>query len=335
MSLLEKNDPLVTVIVPVYKVEKYLGKCVDSILNQTYYNLEIILVDDGSPDNCGALCDNYALKDKRIIVIHQENKGLSEARNAAIDIASGEYITFIDSDDWIDLNFIEYLLKLLINEKAQIAVTSFLNVFEDGSTQKNTNESSLIRLNKIDALSCYLLNDYLTPCACGKLYKKELWNNIRFPEGKLFEDQFTIYKVLEKAQTVIFSPNDFYFYLKRDGSIGHSPFSSKTVDLHDGINMQYDYLINQYPSIKKDLSIGKIIWELVFINILIFNNKENEYKNILSELKFFIFKNALNVIKTTRISFVRKIQITLFSVSFPLYKRLYLFTKRWGKGFCN
>lgn len=330
MILLDQH-PLVTVIVPVYKVEKYLEKCVDSILNQTYSSLEIILVDDGSPDNCGALCDNYAINDERIIVIHQENQGLSEARNAAIDIASGEYITFVDSDDWIDICFIENLLSLLIREKAQIAVTSLLNVFEDGSTQKNTNESSLIKLNKIEALSCYLFNGYLTPCACGKLYKKELWNNIRFPKGKLFEDQFTIYKVLEKAETVIFSPKDLYFYLKRNGSIGHSTFSSKTIDLHEGINMQYDYLTNQYPSINKDLSIGKIIWELVFINILIFNNKENEYQKLLSELKFFIFRNIFNAITSTKIPFVRKIQIALFSISFPLYKKIYLFLKRKGR----
>ena len=171
----------------------------------------------------------------------------------------------------------------------------------------------------------------MTPCACGKLYKKELWNNIRFPKGKLFEDQFTIYKVLEKAETVIFSPKDLYFYLKRNGSIGHSTFSSKTIDLHEGINMQYDYLTNQYPSINNDLSIGKIIWELVFINILIFNNKENEYQKLLSELKFFIFRNIFNAITSTKIPFVRKIQIALFSISFPLYKKIYLFLKRKGR----
>lgn len=328
MSLLDKNYPLVTVIVPVYKVEKYLGKCVDSILNQTYSNLEIILVDDGSPDNCGALCDNYAIKDKRVIVIHQENKGLSEARNAAIDIASGEYITFVDSDDWIDLNFIEYLSNLLIKEKAQIAVTSLINVFEDGTTQKNTNESSLIKLNKIEALSCYLFNGYLTPCACGKLYKKDLWDNIRFPAGKLFEDQFTIYKVLEKAETVIFYPNDFYFYLKREGSIGHTLFSKKSYDLYEAINIQHDYLVKKYPLLKKDLDVAKIIWELVFINMAITSNKTKDILSIIHSLKHFIFSRLSNVIWTERFSSDRKIQILLFCFSFPLYKKIYLWYKQ-------
>ena len=174
---------LISVIVPIYKVEKYLGKCIESIIRQSYSNLEIILVDDGSPDRCGAICDEYARKDSRIKVIHQDNMGLSVARNTGLNIATGEYITFVDSDDWIALNFIKLLLKSMLKSNAQIAVTSLLNVYEDGTTKSNTLILSEIRLSKTEGLACYLFNGYLTPCACGKLWKKNLWEGIRFPEG--------------------------------------------------------------------------------------------------------------------------------------------------------
>ncbi|WP_295363468.1 glycosyltransferase family 2 protein [uncultured Succinivibrio sp.] len=319
---------LISVIVPIYKVEKYLGKCIESIIRQSYSNLEIILVDDGSPDRCGAICDEYARKDSRIKVIHQDNMGLSVARNTGLNIATGEYITFVDSDDWIDQNFIKLLLKSMLKSNAQIAVTSLLNVYEDGTTKSNTLILSEIRLSKTEGLACYLFNGYLTPCACGKLWKKNLWEGIRFPEGKLFEDQFTTYKVLEKADTIIFSPSNMYFYLKRPCSIGHSSFSERTYNLYEGINEQYEYLSNKYPQIENELAIGKIVWELVFINMTILSRKETDYRDIFSKTQRFILKNFNNVIETNKLPVSRKIQILLFYFSFPIYKSFYLALKK-------
>ena len=180
--------PKVSIIVPVYKVEKYLNRCVDSILAQTFTDFECILVDDGSPDGCPAICDEYAKKDNRIKVIHQENKGVSAARNAGLDMAKGEYILFVDSDDWIDESTVQSLL--MISEDADIIMCGFSIEYEDGTTfQENSGNK---KLEGSDILGEFIL-DNIRPEACGKLYRLELFSDTRFDETIKYAEDLAKY----------------------------------------------------------------------------------------------------------------------------------------------
>lgn len=213
---------LISIIVPVYKVEAYLPRCVDSILAQTYKNLDIILVDDGSPDNSGKICDDYAKKDDRITVIHQPNGGLSDARNAGIAKAKGAYLTFLDSDDWVPSEYIDYLYELLKETGSAIALCNFLKTTTEVLPQ--TTEPEMVTVMKNDAiLAKYTdLGDDFHPqlvMACGKLFDASLFESIRFPVGKLHEDEFTTYKLFHFASQTVLSKKPLYYYWQREDSI--------------------------------------------------------------------------------------------------------------------
>lgn len=321
-----KRNPIITVVVPIYNVEKYLKECVDSILCQTYSNLEIILVDDGSPDKCGNICDEYKVMDSRVKVIHQKNKGLSGARNAAIDIASGEYITFVDSDDYIDPDMIEILYHQISLNNAEISVGAFESFCDNKILGGNAHDNQIFVYNRENALDCFLFNDYLTPCVCGKLYKIDLWESVRCPEGKLFEDQFTTYKLIDLCKRIVFVSKPLYHYRKRLGSIGHSKFSEQTYDLYNAIHEEYNYINKIYGDFCPNIAVARITWEIVFINMMISDCKND--KNVIKDVQSFARKNIISVWKCCYISKLRKGQISLFVISFPLYVGFYKWYKK-------
>lgn len=223
--------PLISVIVPIYKVENYLQRCVDSIRNQTYTDLEIILVDDGSPDNCGFMCDNYAKEDKRIKVVHKMNGGLSDARNAGIEIATGEYIVFVDSDDWLDLDMIEILYNLLIETDADIAECSYRNLYSDGIKEETKCTAEVVEGDREFALEGMLDWKYFKPIACNKLYKREVIGDIRYPIGKIHEDEFTTYKYFYNAKRLVYVDVAKYNYdRQRTDSITGEKFRENNLD---------------------------------------------------------------------------------------------------------
>jgi len=210
----------ISVIVPVYKVEEYLRKCVDSIINQSHSNLEIILVDDGSPDNCPAICDDYAKIDSRVKVIHKTNGGLSDARNAGLDIAAGEYIFFVDSDDWIENNTISECRRVLIEQKADAVITMFYNSVGEISTKRTGTgtEGDIQTLGASEALAVTMF-ERLRLAAWGNLYKKSLFDGMRFKKGYIYEDLELLPKMLLKAEKITLYYKAFYNYLEREGSI--------------------------------------------------------------------------------------------------------------------
>ena len=214
------NEPLVSVIVPVYQVEKYLDKCVKSIVAQSYKNLEIILVDDGSPDNCPAMCDEWTKKDSRIKVIHKQNGGLSSARNAGLDACTGEYIYFLDSDDYIAENCIEMLFNTIISDGSDMCVGNIMLVDEFGNFMDSyiCPEQKVLTPEKIFG-TYENKSSAIFIVSCGKLYKAKLFSTIRFPERKLHEDEFTFYRVIEICKTISIVPNKLYFYVQHNGSI--------------------------------------------------------------------------------------------------------------------
>lgn len=223
----------ISVIVPVYNVEKYLSKCVDSIIKQTYRNLEIILIDDGSPDNCGAICDEYAEKDNRIKVIHKPNGGLSDARNAGLDIATGEYIAFVDSDDYIAENMIEKLYERLIKDGSDMALCGFEYVNESyGSAEDNkTDITNCIVDEKGFFNEMYGCNQVYCVVAWNKLYKKALFENERYDYAKCHEDQFIIHRLVMKCNKISFLEDKLYFYLRRRDSIMGEDYSINRLDV--------------------------------------------------------------------------------------------------------
>ncbi len=209
--------PLISVIVPVYKVEPYLRRCLDSIVNQTYQNLEIVLVDDGSPDNCGAICDEYAARDERIRVIHKENGGVSTARNAGLAAATGDWIGWVDSDDWIEPDMYEYLLKNAQAHGADIAVCSRYEVFPNRQIAWSWESTEV--LDTAGALKRLLENRTMQNFLWDKLWKRELFEGLLFPEGWNFEDIAIMYVLFERAQRVVCLPERKYYYRQRQDSI--------------------------------------------------------------------------------------------------------------------
>ena len=225
--------PSISVIVPVYKVEQYLPACVGSILAQTFSDFELILVDDGSPDNCGAMCDAYAEQDPRVRVIHQENGGLSAARNSGIDIAQGEYITFVDSDDLITPQFLNCLYQTAKVQNAEI-VTSWFIPFSNEKTLKTSvklaDKPIIIHCGEDAVRILYEGNDIVTVNACAKLISRNLIGELRFPLGRLHEDQAFIPIVCYRAKKVVSYHTPLYFYRSRPDSITAKPFSTDRFD---------------------------------------------------------------------------------------------------------
>lgn len=210
------SQPLICVIVPVYNAEKYLDKCIESVLSQTYKNLEIILIDDGSPDNCPQICDKWAKNDGRIKVIHKENGGVSSARNAGLDKITGEYITFIDSDDWIEQDYISTLLENALTTGADVVVYSFTFENLQGDAEKITTQSGIFEKN--DIVSNYLL-DKIRPEACGKLINSQIIKSIRFDESFGYaEDLLFNYEVFKQCTKISCINSHKYHYLQESGN---------------------------------------------------------------------------------------------------------------------
>lgn len=230
--------PTISVIVPVYKVEPYLHRCVDSILSQTYTDFELILVDDGSPDNCGVICDEYAEIDKRVHVIHQPNGGLSAARNSGIDWAfansSSDWLTFIDSDDWVHPEYLSRLLRAAEETGANVSVCILCKT----SSQAPDTSVSEFCLVKMTPESFWCADNTRATVACGKLYRKHHFAVLRYPVGKLHEDEFTTYKILFAEPFVAVLNDALYYYFQNENSIVHADWSPKRLDALDAIEEQ-------------------------------------------------------------------------------------------------
>ena len=212
------KNPLISVIIPVYNVEKYLRKCIESVVGQTYKNLEIILVDDGSTDNSSKICDDFAAKDDRIVIIHQPNAGLSSARNLGLDIMKGDYVSFVDSDDWIEKDMFATLLTILKEEDADIAICSYYWVVEDRCFPIDDSGKKVI-YNRENALRELFRDKVIRNYVCDKFYKREVFEGIRFPVGRFYEDIAIIYKLFDKIDKLVSVGIPKYYYRIHDDSI--------------------------------------------------------------------------------------------------------------------
>ena len=239
--------PYTSVIIPVYKVEKYINRCINSILNQTFTDFELILVDDGSPDNCGKICDDYAKKDSRIHVIHKENGGLSDARNAGIDWAfansDSEWITFIDSDDWIHPRYLEALYDAVKKTGCEISICAY----EETTGDNPQVDESQLEAEIVNTEDFFCEHNVNAVVAWGKLYKKELFREIRYPFGKLHEDEFTTYKLLFKYDALAYINQPLYLYFYNSSSITKSYWTPRRLDAFEAYNDQLEFFeTNRY-----------------------------------------------------------------------------------------
>ncbi len=288
------KEELITIIIPVYKVEEYLERCIESIINQTYNNLEIILVDDGSPDNCGKICDEYQTKDKRIKVIHKENGGVSAARNDGIEASSGQYIAFIDSDDYINKEYIEGLYSNLKKNDCDISICSYNETNEYTYSIQETIESEAHVYNSEQIMEKLLYQREIYTSVWCKLFKRELFENVVFPiESNIGEDLATVYKLIAKSKKIVYSNAKNYYYFQRDNSLIKSQFKIQRMNCIKYIYEMIDIINNKYPKLLP-AAHNRLFMEAVFIIIQI---PKKEYKDEYQQLKGIIKKYRKEVLK--------------------------------------
>lgn len=303
---------LISVIVPVYNVEKYLSQCIESLINQTYANLEILLIDDGSTDKSGKLCDKYAKKDNRITVIHKKNGGSASAKNEGLNCAKGEYLAFVDSDDFVEIDAYQYMVSQLEKEKADIIQCSFRDVFVNEQIDRIINESE----RSFD--SSEYLRQYTMDWTCGllwdKLYKRNLFKDIRFEEGHIIDDEFFTYQGVMNAKKIIRSYKIVYNYRKRKSSVMMLETSRQKIvwDKLEYLNMRKEKVISKYPELQS-------IFELNYISMMfILADDKGITEESFQEIKRML-KRYLQGEKAFKISLRMKFQI---------YKLIYLNPKK-------
>lgn len=287
------RETLLSVIVPVYNVEEYLVRCVDSILAQTYENLEVILVDDGSPDGSGAICDDFAAKDARVKVIHQENGGLSRARNAGLDAATGEYITFVDSDDWIEKDSYEHLLSLM--ERYQVKLVCGGNMDVDGGTGEKTlgvcpKKEELVTTEEF--VGRMFLWQGVDSSVCDKIFHRSLLENFRFPVGQVSEDVAITYKIVLGTDRAVFSEKPFYNYYHRTGSISRATeITEKSFHFSGHTEKILQYIQEHHPAVEPQArylrvrSLSHILLNLEQAEPEVRQKFAAEYRHARKELK--------------------------------------------------
>ena len=311
--------PSISVIVPVYNVEHYLRKCLDSIIEQTVRDIEIIVVDDGSTDSSGEICDTYLDRDSRVKVFHKENGGLSSARNFGIEKATGEYIGFVDSDDFIEPDMYEILLHLIKRYKADLSMCGLYDVF-DGKPRAVFKTTEEWFVDKVKAMEIVLEAKIVSVTAVNKLYKKELFNTIRYPLGKTAEDAFVIIELLDECNTVAITNDQKYHYIHRSNSITTNKFSKKTLDVIEAYEKNYNLINKKYPQLKETAKM-RLCWAYFYVlDRIVYDNTssfEEEKKTIVKYLR----ANIGFILKDNRFAKSRKFAAVLLMISVNLYKK--------------
>lgn len=298
-------NSLVSVIVPIYKVENYLDKCIESIVNQTYQNIEIILVDDGSPDKCPEICDKWAQKDSRIKVVHKPNGGLSDARNAGMKTILGEYVAFIDSDDYISDCFIEKLYCTMIQEDSDIVECDVVRFKENENPKVSSSDVVVESFNTEKGLALLISDNKFHQHVWNKLYRSSVVSSVHFEKGKLNEDEFWTYQVFGNAKKVTKINVPMYYYLQRGGSIMGKSYNIKRLDALEAKSLRQKYIEENFPMLVSHAKVnlfGSCIFACQSVMKFmsgedkkkakkIIKNYVNKYKLSKAELKLLKGKN--------------------------------------------
>ena len=309
----------VSIIVPIYNVSHYLKDCITSILNQTFKDYELILVDDGSTDDCSKICDEYELKDKRIKVYHKKNGGLSDARNFGINHSECDYISFIDSDDTIEPDMFDVLYKNISENEADVSICGLFDCYTDRKVPQ-CGEKSFGVLSGKEALKEALAGKKFSVNAINKLYKRELFKDIMFPKGKLSEDAFTIPRILANAKRIVYTTEPKYNYMHRVGTITTSNFKINDLNVIEGYEEILKFANQNFPELK-NLAQARLIWSYIYVldKMILsecFNNWD-EYKMVISYLR----RNLFGIIFNSFFTYKRKISMIFLLMSKGLYSR--------------
>ncbi|MDU6574119.1 MAG: glycosyltransferase [Gemella haemolysans] len=316
------GNELISIIVPVYNVEQYLEKCINSIINQTYKNLEIILVDDGATDNSGKMCDELAKTDNRIKVYHKENGGLSDARNYGVERAIGEYIGFVDSDDYIDEEMYEKLYGAIKKEDVDVAECNFKFIYTN-RVSNYTEDNYYLVMNRDEYIKEYIIMNKLFGSACTKLIRSDLAKKIKFPKGKLYEDSFYSLELMKKAKNFVIFDSPYYNYVMRENSITNSKFNEKNLDLIEIADDIYDYVISTYPYLKKEADRRKMYSYFNTLDAIIVS-PDYSNKVYYNNIKSYFYKNFLQLFINNKISINRKIRLLIMLINKKMYKKILL-----------
>lgn len=312
-------DPIISIIVPIYNVGKYLPKCIESILNQTFKNFELILVNDGSTDNSGVVCDDYAKKDTRIKIIHKSNGGVSSARNAGLYVAKGEYIGFVDPDDYIDKNMYEKLYRLCIDNNSDIAICRFNREINRKIQNKESTEE-IIELNNMEAMNELFKGNLYRFSLCNKLFSKKCFNDVLFPEERIHEDLSTTYKLFANSKKAVYINYCGYIYVRRENSILTSTYNEKRLqafiawdEIIEFIDKNYYEIIEQVIATFTYWCVDNILYILNQVNN---SKKKNNYLNIIQKYttKYYIYIKRNNILSRSY-----KLRIRIFNINYKLF----------------
>jgi len=319
--------PKISIIALVYNLEKYTPLCIESVLNQSFRDFELILVNDGSTDNSGFICDEYAKKDRRVKVVHKSNAGVAAARNTGIEYASGNYIAFIDCDDYFHERMIEVLYEQIVSTKADIVMCDYFPT-EEGKEKQSKKElpiySSISYTNKQILHGLYEEN-HTCVVPWNKLYKREIFDDIKYPSGYLYDDEFTAHRILYKSQKTVYIPLPLYFYVIRRGSITHSPMTERKFDKILALRDRVEFFKEKKLSDLENKALvdftDYFFWYYLQSQIELpnANKRRNEIKKHFNNLFFRIIKNP-------QINFKQMIVFSIFRFSPSIYK--YLITNR-------
>lgn len=307
----------ISIIVPVYNVEKYLEQCLNSIINQTYKNLEIILVDDGSTDNSSDLCDLYAKNDKRIKIIHKINGGLSDARNVGLNVATGDFIGFVDSDDWIELDMYEIMLNAMLKSGSDIVSCGHFVEYKN-KNYKVSNENK--EINNSNIVKNYYSENNVFYGVCMRLYKNFIWKDLQYPVGKLYEDVFVFLESFLKADKIFSISDCLYHYRQRKSSTMGKNFDKKQLDLIEGHNKNLKIISEKFPifiaKAKKEILLGE---KDVLLKALNFSSKDSFAKDIILKFQNDIRKNLKFIIFSSLFSAKHKVVLGLAALNLKLF----------------
>ena len=310
----------ISVIVPVYNVEQYLERCVDSIINQTYTNLEIILVNDGSTDNSGKLCDELAKKDERIRVIHKENGGLSDARNRGIDESESDLVGFIDSDDYIDSDMYEVLLKNLNDTDADLSMCALYDVYNNTPEAQVTNKETW-KLSSEQAIRMVMEAKILSVTAVNKLYRKSLFTDLKFEVGKIAEDAFIMIKLLDKCEKIVATNEKKYYYVHRENSITTQKFSTKFLNVIEAYEQNSNIILEKYPKLK-DVAQTRMNWAYFYVlDRLLLDDNYND-KELENKLISYLKNHRKDILNDPLFTKGRKIGFIALLLNRNLYRKL-------------
>ena len=316
------NEEKISIIVPVYNVEAYLERCVESILKQTYTNLEILLVNDGSTDKSGELCDKLALRDHRIRVIHKENGGLSDARNRGIDEASSNLIGFIDSDDYIDEDMYETLYRQMVASKADLSMCGHYDVYHQ-IPEKQVAETKTWELMPEEAIKMVMEAKILSVTAVNKLYKKALFEQLRFRIGKIAEDAFIMVDLIHQCSKVVATNEKKYYYVHRENSITTQKFSLKFLNVIEAYEQNAKIISENYPDLY-DVAIMRLNWAYFYVLDRLLVDNDFKDKVLEDRLISYLKKNKKSILMDSRFTRARKMSFLALCLSRKLYLKILL-----------